>query len=102
MFENIPGSPYNSLEYYPPRHSKKEWANVASIPPSLTNYYDIGGIEVINYIKAKLTNEQYKGYLLGNIYKYSGRLQYKGEEAKDIKKLAEYTQWLKEYNDNNS
>lgn len=82
--------------------SPKEWACVASVPPALTKYYAVGGIEVIDYIKAKLTPEQYKGYLLGNIYKYSGRLQYKGDETKDIAKLAEYTDWLKEHNVNNT
>ena len=60
------------------------------------SYYQVGGIEVIDFIKAKLTPEQYKGYLLGNIYKYSGRCQYKGEYVKDVMKLAEYTQWLKD------
>jgi len=58
------------------------------------DYYQVGGIEVIDYIKAKLTPEQYKGYLLGNIYKYSGRCQYKNEYQKDIIKLAQYTNWL--------
>lgn len=106
--EHIPGSPYNSVDYYPPGQADfrfqhlKEWTNVASIPPALTKYYEVGGIEVIDYIKAKLTPEQYKGYILGNIYKYSGRLQYKGEEAKDIKKLVEYTNWLKEHNANHA
>lgn len=64
------------------------------------NYYQKGGIEVIDYIKAKLTPEQYKGYLLGNIYKYSGRCQYKGEYQKDIVKLAQYTNWLLKEEDN--
>jgi len=58
------------------------------------DYYRKGGIEVIDFIKAKLTQEQYKGYLLGNIYKYSGRCQYKGEYEKDLVKLAQYTNWL--------
>lgn len=65
------------------------------------HYYRVGGIEVIDYIKAKLTPEQYKGYLLGNIYKYSGRCQYKGEYQKDVKKLAEYIKWLKELDGSN-
>jgi hypothetical protein len=59
-----------------------------------TGYYHVGGIEVIDYIQAKLTPEQFKGYLLGNIYKYSGRCQYKGEYEKDVVKLAQYVNWL--------
>ena len=76
-----------SVEYYPPGNLK---------------YYAVGGIEVIDYIKAKLTPEQYEGYLLGNIYKYSGRMNFKGEFFKDIEKLQEYTAWLKEHNVNNA
>ena len=57
-------------------------------------YYNVGNIEIIDYIKAKLSPEQYKGYLLGNIYKYSGRAQYKGEYEKDVVKLAQYVNWL--------
>lgn len=33
-------------------------------------YYDAGGIETLDVIKAKLTPEQYHGYLLGNVIKY--------------------------------
>lgn len=60
------------------------------------SYYDVGGISTIDYIKAKLTKEQYKGYLLGNILKYSSRLQYKGDAKSDSKKLTEYSKWLEE------
>lgn len=63
-------------------------------PSARQEYYNVGGIEVIDYIKAKLTPEQYKGYLLGNIYKYSGRCQHKGEYEKDVTKLAQYVNWL--------
>lgn len=70
-------------------------------PKTPQDYYDVGGIEVIDYIRAKLTPEQYKGYLLGNIYKYSGRLEYKGEAKKDSQKLTKYTEWLSELYDNN-
>ncbi len=67
---------------------------VYKAPTPRPDYYAMGGIEVIDYIKAKLTPEQYKGYLLGNIYKYSGRCQHKGEYEKDVTKLAQYVNWL--------
>lgn len=60
------------------------------------DYYDAGGIGVIEYIKAKLTKEQYIGFLLGNILKYSSRLQHKGDAKNDSKKLAVYSKWLEE------
>jgi hypothetical protein len=65
-------------------------------PSTKEKYYDVGGIEVIDYIKAKLTEDQFRGYLLGNIFKYSGRMQYKGDYNKDLYKLNHYTSWLKD------
>lgn len=61
-----------------------------------SGYYDIGGIEVIDVIKAKLTPEQYQGYLLGNIIKYSLRMNWKEDFSKDAGKCHIYAQWLKE------
>lgn len=59
-------------------------------------HYDAGGIPVIDVIRAKLTQEQYEGYLLGNIIKYSLRLNFKNAKAQDAAKLAEYACWLDE------
>lgn len=65
-----------------------------------SNYYDEGGIEVLDIIKAKLTTEQYKGYLLGNALKYQCRLNFKGcsdaEKLRDAEKAANYTAWLRD------
>lgn len=57
-------------------------------------HYTAGGIETIDFIQAKLTPEQYKGYLLGNILKYSSRIGLKGQEAQDAGKLNWYTRRL--------
>lgn len=59
-------------------------------------YYDVGGISTIDFIKAKLTPEQYKGFLLGTIIKYSSRLNHKGSATSDAKKLSNYSNWLDE------
>lgn len=53
------------------------------------DHYKVGGIETIDYIQAKLTPEQYKGYLLGNIIKYTSRFQHKNG-AEDLKKSKWY------------
>jgi len=50
------------------------WLDKSSIdmvnsPP----HYLTGGIETIDYIKAKLTAEEFKGYLRGNVLKYASR-----------------------------
>ena len=59
-----------------------------------SNYYDEGGIETIDIIKAKLTPEQYTGYLLGNVIKYACRLNFKGSQTRDSEKLANYSKWV--------
>jgi len=59
-----------------------------------SSYYDQGGIEVLDIIKAKLTAEQYVGYLLGNSIKYSLRLNWKGNKARDAEKAAIYSRWF--------
>jgi len=61
-----------------------------------SGYYDAGGIEVLDVIKAKLTPEQYQGYLLGNTIKYSLRANFKGTFDRDMEKAANYSKWLGE------
>jgi hypothetical protein len=65
---------------------------------SKSGYYDAGGIEVMDIIKAKLTPEQYQGYLLGNVIKYSTRMMHKspGAPSRDAEKAANYANWLKD------
>lgn len=65
-------------------------------PFPIQSYYDIGNISAIEFIKAKLTPEQYKGYCLGNVLKYAARLNYKGAPEKDVEKLLDYAEWLSE------
>ena len=59
------------------------------------DHYKTGGIETINYIKAKLTEEEYKGYLKGNIIKYISRAEQKNG-VEDYKKAQWYTNRLVE------
>ena len=59
-----------------------------------SRYYDAGGIEVQEIIKAKLTPEQYRGFCLGNIIKYSCRANFKGKFERDIEKVGFYQQFL--------
>ena len=61
-----------------------------------SNYYDVGGIETLDVIKAKLTPDQYKGYLLGNAIKYQLRMMHKtpGDPSRDAEKASNYSMWL--------
>ena len=60
------------------------------------DYYGTGGIVVLDVIKAKLTKEQYLGFLLGNVIKYSLRMNHKGCSKSDATKLADYSVFVKE------
>ena len=59
-------------------------------------HYKVGGIEVIDFIKAKLTAEEFRGYLQGNVLKYSSRVGYKGDAYEDLAKLVWYANKLQE------
>ena len=59
-----------------------------------STYYDAGGIETLDIIKAKLTLEQYEGYLLGNVIKYATRMMHKGCKERDAQKCATYANQL--------
>ena len=56
-------------------------------------HYTSGGIEVIDYIRAKLTPDQLKGYYVGNLLKYLSRADHKGG-VEDYKKAQVYLRWL--------
>ena len=58
------------------------------------------GIETIKIIRAKLTDQEYKGYLKGTIMKYNTRLGLKGskqDEVDDAGKLRWYAQELEDF-----
>jgi hypothetical protein len=63
----------NEPNYWIDKATPQEWA---AIRPDMVNsppHYLTGGIETIDYIKAKLTAEEFKGYLRGNVLKYASR-----------------------------
>jgi hypothetical protein len=59
-------------------------------------HYDEGGISTIDILKAKLSPEQYEGFLLGNIIKYSTRANFKGSFEDDVRKVGVYSRFLQE------
>ncbi len=56
-------------------------------------HYTFGGIETIDYLRAKLTREQLKGYYVGNLLKYLSRAGHKNG-IEDYKKAGVYLTWL--------
>ena len=65
-----------------------------SLDPKST-YYDAGGIETIEVIKAKLTPEQYRGFCHGNALKYLMRAEHKEDPMRDFEKAHYYIKlWM--------
>ena len=56
-------------------------------------HYKAGGIEVIDYLRAKMTPEEFRGFLKGNAMKYLSRAEQKGG-PEDYEKAAWYTSML--------
>jgi hypothetical protein len=56
-------------------------------------HYKVGGIECIDYLKAKLSAEEFRGFLKGNAVKYLSRAEHKGN-AEDYAKANWYTTML--------
>ncbi len=53
------------------------------------NHYTQGNIECIDAIKAALTEEEYRGYIKGNVIKYVWRERFKGANV-DLSKAINY------------
>ena len=54
--------------------------------------YKLGEIEVIDYIRDKLTTEEFVGYCSGNVLKYQSRWRLKGG-IEDLRKASVYLDW---------
>ena len=55
-------------------------------------HYTVGDIEVIEYIKDKLTKDEYVGYCIGNVIKYVSRYKHKNGKE-DLDKALVYLSW---------
>lgn len=62
-------------------------------PISHPSHYTQGGMETIDYLKAKLTPEQLKGFCIGNVIKYLSRAEEKNG-LEDLKKAQWYLNYI--------
>jgi hypothetical protein len=75
---------------------KREWEKADSINPS---HYKDTEIEFIDYCKASMSSERFKGFLEGNMKKYMHRWKNKNG-VEDLKKLKWYlNRLIEEEND---
>jgi hypothetical protein len=60
-------------------------------------HYMVGGVESIEVIEAKLTPEQFEGYLMGTKMAYDLRYPFKGSYEQDLEKSDFYKKRLLEH-----
>lgn len=60
-------------------------------PVNAPSHY-IGKIECIDYLRDKLTKEEFTGFCMGNVLKYSSRWR-KKDGLQDLKKAKVYLEW---------
>jgi len=91
----------NDKTYWVDEKNSKEWPDCEArqdwdaVRPDMVNsppHYTKGGIETIDFIQAKLSPEEYRGYLRGNLLKYASRLGEK--DSDDAGKAAWYAKRL--------
>ena len=58
-------------------------------------HYTQGSMETIEKIKLLLTEEEYRGFLKGNIIKYDDRMNHKGDAESDLQKSKWYAKRLR-------
>ena len=57
------------------------------------SHYTFGAIEVIDYIRDKMSPEMFQGFCMGNVLKYVSRHKHKNG-VEDLKKAGVYLNWL--------
>lgn len=68
----------------------EDWED-ASDPVNNPSHY-VGKIECIDYLRDKLTQEEFTGFCMGNVLKYSSRWR-KKDGVQDLKKAKVYLEW---------
>lgn len=76
------------LHKLPPFIPEAEKKDVVNSPEHYN--YNRKGIECIDAIEASMSEEEFKGYLKGNVLKYMWRYSYKGKPEEDLKKARWY------------
>lgn len=80
-------SPCNECYYF------EKWQEGSEHP--FESHYD-GTIQPLEFMQAQMTQEEFRGFLKGNIIKYTARCGKKDDPAKEMTKVLRYAKWLKE------
>ena len=83
---NMCGSRYDLQDFISDENQKSK-----NDPVNAPSHYT-GKIECIDYLRDKLTKEEFTGFCMGNVLKYSSRWR-KKDGLQDLKKAKVYLEW---------
>lgn len=93
----VPYDPDRDYWFNPAVEEKKIETIYAGTKPqdnvNRPGHYTFGAIEVIDYIRDKMTPEMFQGFCMGNVLKYVSRHKHKNG-VEDLKKANVYLGWL--------
>lgn len=75
-----------------PNFSDGETIEIKNSDPVNAPSHYVGKIECIDYLRDKLTKEEFTGFCMGNVLKYSSRWR-KKDGLQDLKKAKVYLEW---------
>lgn len=61
---------------------------------SVATHYMTGKQQPIEIMQDKMTKDQFIGFLIGNVIKYSLRINHKDNDREDAGKCSQYAKWL--------
>lgn len=79
---------YNGNKYV--LESEDNYVVETDDPVNQPSHYKQGNRETIEVIKDYMTDDEFIGYLKGNVIKYVGRFKFKGNPLQDLKKASWY------------
>lgn len=88
----------NRFPYTPELYELSD-SEATSDPVNNPSHY-VGKIECIDYLREKLTQEEFTGFCMGNVLKYSSRWR-KKDGLQDLKKAQVYLGWAIENEEKN-
>lgn len=88
----------NQFPYNPELYELSD-SETTSDPVNNPSHY-VGKIECIDYLRDKLTKEEFTGFCMGNVLKYSNRWR-KKDGLQDLKKAKVYLEWAIENEEKN-
>ena len=75
---------------------KAEVERLKDDPVNSPSHYNKHNIECVQAIEASMSDEEFQGYLKGNVIKYLWRYKYKGNPVQDLEKAQFYLKRLLE------